>query len=293
MLCINHLDKKKFSDSEEVHQPEENEVPAFLDEEAPEKPVPEKVNERLAKSRPTTSHVSEEKIRLSEAKVERITTELDLLDAKIKNLTITSALAGVVQKRNISEGSLIADGDPLFDIVANNPMTLTVAIPQAVSLYVDKLNKVRAAPVAAPELESDASLFYISPQIDPVNHTIEVRMHVANEKGILKEGDVGEASIVTRKIDKMLTVPISALIQEDDKNFIFIMQAERAVKTEVKVGEAIGADQMAITANLRMDDPIIVSNIENLKAGSFVKIADVPEAPVLPTEAVPNPVTNP
>ena len=258
----------------------------FLDEEKNEQePVPPKVNEPITP--PTEPQIVVEnpdkvdwpsRIRLDEARVERLTKELDQLEKDMTRYAVTAPIAGIVEKRHVTDGSAVRKDEPLYDIVSLHPITLSVNVPQEVSAYVDKMVKVKASPVHAPELSLEGSVFYISPSIDPVKRTLEIRLHVPNEEGIIKDGQDGQAVVVTRKVDKLMVVPAKAVVRQEGKSYVFVVTGNRAEKTEVTVGDSLGRDEVGIEANLRVDDAIITSGQSSLENGTFIKIQEEPSS---------------
>lgn len=272
------------------NKPEEENEPFFVDEEAPQKNQQEKpveVGEKQNPSDPKTLEPRDlpETIRLNETRIERLNKELDQIEGQLQKLTVTSAIAGVVRKRNITEGSSILPGEALFEIINPDPITLTFNVPQEVSSYVDKLVKVEASPLSAPELTLEGSVFFISPAIDPVQKTLEMRIHLPNEKGLIKAGQEGQARVATRKIEKVLVVPVRALVREGSDDYIYLVSGREARKTKVIRREPLGDSEISIDANIRIDEPIIIRGHDQLKDGSFVKITSEP-LPALPLQPI-------
>lgn len=262
---------------------DEETEPAFIDEETGE-PAPYRENSPTPPTVKGPETDLESRFKISEARVERINTELDQLEERLKKLIVTSPLAGVIHKRNVTEGSIFEEGDELFEIIVNNPMTLTVHLPQTVASYVDKQSPVRASPLSASDKSVDGTIFYISPEIDTVNRTLEIRLHLPNEEGLIKEGQEGQAVVSTRKVEKLLIIPRRAVVDKEGGKFIFVVMNGKAVLTEISLGQAMENFDVEITANIRVDDPIVVEGQESLSNGNPVKILDdnTAEAPLAP-----------
>lgn len=246
--------------------------PLFLDED--NKLPPPKGNEPAAnEALPEPEEDGLTKVKMLEATVARMQQELDELQGQILKLTVTAPIAGMIQARQVTEGSAVQAGEPLFEIVTLNPITLSFNVPQEVSAYVDKFIKVTATPAVAPEQTLEGTVFYISPSVDPVKKTLEIRMHLPNENGIIREGQEGKAFVSTRKMEKVLIAPPEAVSTEGNKHFIYVVGGNKVQKTEVKLGQKTDLG-VEIDANLRVDDPIVVSPPANLKDGSFVKVKE-------------------
>ena len=262
-------------------EPSETE-PAFLDEEMPERPVPPKEPDYPSQG-PFQLVDLEAKVRLDEATVERLNKELDQHEEQFKKLTLNASIAGIINKKHVTEGDIVTEGNSLFDIVTVNPITITLGIPQDAVSYVDKLTTVKAAPLSAPDMTLEGTIFYISPEIDPAAKTLQVKAHLPNEKALIKEGQQGKVLVATRKIEKVLMVPREAVIAEGDKNYVYVVFGNKAHKTVVEIRQDLGrANEVGIDADIRIDDAIVVAGQRNLKDGSFVKVvAEVAPVPAL------------
>lgn len=268
------LDRKRFGENPSVGgappegvSPEGRPEGHFLDEEGSEKSIPSPA--------PTQQPVGDPDsiLRLDEAKVDRITTELTQLDDTIKKLSVTTSIAGVVSKKGVTEGGLVQGGDTLFEIVANNPISFSVGLPQEVASFVDKQMAIKVQPVSTPDTSPlDGTIYYVSPEIDASSRTLEIRAHFPNDGGKIKEGDQGKAFVVTHKVEKILIVPRRAVVEAPEGNFIYSIQVGKAVKSPVTIGQDMGNGEVEIQTNIRIDDPVILSGQASLKEGTPVSV---------------------
>lgn len=264
------------------NEPEETE-PAFLDEEAPERAIPPRPENQIPAEAPAGVIDLEAKIRLDEATVERLTEELDQLEERLKKLSLNAPIAGIVNKKHVTEGDIVTEGNSLFDLVTLNPITITFGIPQDAASYVDKLTQVKASPMSAPDMTLEGTIFYISPEIDPASKTMQVKAHLPNEKGLIKEGQQGKVLVATRKVEKILMVQREAVIAEGDKNFVYVVFGNRAQRTPVELRQEQGkGDEVGIDADIRIDDSIVIAGQKSLVDGSYVRVlAETSPAPAL------------
>lgn len=248
----------------------------FLDEEEA-KPVMPKVMGTMEAQIPANPEDLANKIRTTEGNLDALTRELTLLEEGLKNLSVKAGISGTVIKRHVTDGSVVEQGEALFEIVTLDPITLSFFVSQDVSSYVDKGVKVEGAPTDAPELVSEGVVYYVSPALDPVKRMLELKAHFPNPQGLIKAGQEGRAKVATRKTDQVWAIPKRALLSEDSKSYIYVITGSQARRANVKVLNDIDVDYVAADANLRIDDAIIISNPEALKDGDFVKpISDLP-----------------
>lgn len=263
-----------------------DEAAFFLDDELPDAPVPPKNNEP-AKNEPvdlTKEEKPAEKMdppsrsKFVEAKIERIHKEIDQLELTLQNLTLKAPIGGIIQKKHVAEGANIVVGDPLFTVVSLDPITLSFRVPQDVSYYVDKMIKVQASPIEAPDQKKEGAIFFISPTIDKVSKDLEIRIHLPNEDGRIREGQKGIAWLTTRRVDKELVLPREVLVTEGEQNFVFVVMGKKVKKTPVTLKEKLGDKEIILDANLRIDDLIVNSGLAKLKDESYIQLLKNPFA---------------
>lgn len=265
---------------------EQGQETIFLDDEITDQP-PQKPKEAVENPPSNTEEAKKEvaeKIKLLETKIQRLNKELDQLGLELQSQNVTAKLAGVIQTRHITEGSLVTENENLFEIVATDPISMIFYVPQKVSSYVDKLIQVKAHPEESPEMIMEGTIYYISPALDAENKGLEVKIHLPNEKGLFKAGQKGKALVSTRKVDKVLLIPQKALLQEGEFNYVFVAKGNKAQKIKINLGETTENEEIAIEGSLRIDDAIIISTPNNLHDGSFIKV--IKEIPAPQTSAV-------
>lgn len=214
------------------------------------------------------------KLTLAESTVEKMVLELKQLEESLKQLTILAPIGGMVQKRLVSEGGFFQAGEALFEIVNLDPMTLSAHLPVDVASYVDKKSPVKAHPLGAADQLQEGVIFYVSPEIDTINKTIEVRLHLSNPSGAIKEGQEGLATVQTSRVDKVLILPSSAVTTVQGNPAIYVVQGNKAVLSPVEVGQKINDNEWEIRANLRVDDPVILNPPTELVDGNQVRVME-------------------
>lgn len=265
-------------------EPTQEKAPLFLDDEVPsenddEEPYKENEIDKLRREQQDNkSENNKQKLGLQitqlEKKIENLTQEISLTEKKIKQLIIKAPIGGIVQSRFITEGSLIYEKQKLFEIVTINPLKLSLQVPKELSSYVDKMIDVRVSPQSAPEYVGEASIYFISPSLDQVNDTLELKLHVTNDDNRMKAGQMANAVLITRKMDKIFMIPRQALIQKPTKNVIYVVNGPQAHETKVDIIENLNEDELLVKAKLRIDDPIVIRGHSSLSDKSFVKVVE-------------------
>lgn len=116
-----------------------------------------------------------------------------------------------ITKRTVSEGQMVKEGDPLYDLTIENPLRLWANVPERYSESVALGQEVRIHVASAPKQVFKGTVRKINPSVDPVSRTFQVEASVPNDEGRLRPGGFAKVSIVTKRNDRTLTVPREAI----------------------------------------------------------------------------------
>ncbi len=141
--------------------------------------------------------------------VEAATAAVSAANAQVKTAEshlaksfITSPMDGVVAFRGVSVGDRVENmgsGDPLFRIVDNRLLDLTVSVPSS------RLSRVRVgqplefATDALPGRTFTGKVMFINPAIDAASRSAKVVAQVPNDAGLLRGGSFVKGRIVRRQ----------------------------------------------------------------------------------------------
>lgn len=70
---------------------------------------------------------------------------------------------------------------------------------------------------------------------------------------------------------KVNTLPISAVLQEDDSNYVYIVEDGKAKRTEVKIG-SVDTEKMEVEDGIAKSDTVIINPSDDIKDGMDVTI---------------------
>lgn len=267
-----NLAKAKLSIAPEPDTPVSTDDVTFLDEEPATQPSV-KTGEPAEQPKTLTELVD-----VLEAMVERYTTEADALDKILLDLHHKSPVAGTVMDVLFSQGNRVKEQDKLVSIARTDPMSIAFAVPQDVASFVDKTSRVRATLIDAPDVSADGTVYFVSPDLDPVNKSIEIKAHVENSGGRIKGGQKARVRLATNKKDLALIVPESSVINHGNKKYIFAVYGNQARLLEVVTGANMTGGRIEVKGvDLNVDDYVVMNPPPGLKNDAFVKIAAVHE----------------
>jgi membrane fusion protein (multidrug efflux system) len=187
--------------------------------------------------------------------------------------TIRAPIAGIVASREIKPGQHLSVNDVAFRITDTSELIAYLQIPQA------ELTKFAAGHPASIEVASmpgnayDATIARISPTIDTRNGTFRATALIDNASGELAPGMFGRFTIAYEEHADALVVPAAALLDEDDKSSVYVVNNGEVIRRVVETGVETGG-QIEILDGLDENDVVVVIGHSNLRDGSKVLASD-------------------
>jgi len=137
---------------------------------------------------------------------------------------IVAPVDGVIAERSIKLGNLVQANQNLFRIVGMNPLQAVLNVPER------QLGILKAGQVV--QLEADAlpgkkfagSILRIAPVVDPASGTFRVTCQFHDASAVLRPGMFARIDIVYDQRADALTVPRSALVEEDGQTSVFVVE---------------------------------------------------------------------
>src|SRR5690606_21066338 len=142
--------------------------------------------------------VAEAEARLSSARVA-------LADASLR-----APADGLVVRRLVDPGAVVAPGAPLLVFVADGATRLVVEPDESNLALLEVGQRALASADAFPDRAFPARLSWIAPAVDPARGTVEVRLEVPRPPAYLRADMTVSVEIEVARVDDGLTVPASA-----------------------------------------------------------------------------------
>jgi RND family efflux transporter MFP subunit len=114
--------------------------------------------------------------------------ELRAADVELDQSHITAPFDGVVGRRSVHEAQGVKKGDALFWITAQAPMRIIFTVPESAMAFFPRGAKLELTTADYPHLKQPASVFRVSPVVDPASGSIEVIGNLEKPSPLLKPG---------------------------------------------------------------------------------------------------------
>src|SRR3989338_6491050 len=213
----------------------------------------------------------EKQITYLEAKADRARSEIALLDALDRKETITSPMSGIVRRKRVTTGALLAAEDILMEVVQINPIKLKIQLPQEMLAILNVGSEIFFNIPSLRIKKTLARISYVSPEVNPQTGLVEAVCILPNDDGVFKDGLAGEIEIPTDEKTTILMIPEQAIFYESEKSFVYRIVNQIAKKTSIVTGQQTKGD-VQIQSGLKEGDIVAIQFPEKLKDGSMVEL---------------------
>ena len=188
---------------------------------------------------------------------------------------VTAPLDGVVALRSVNVGDLASDaatGKPIFRIVDNSLLNLTVTVSSADSARVKVGQQLEFRVDSLPKQTFTGKVMYVNPELSAADRSLKVIAEVRNVPETLKGGLFAKGRIITGRRAGVLQVPRSAVSNLDlatGKGGVFVVADGVARRREIAAAMT-GGDMLEVSAGLKAGEQYVLRGGFNLKDGDRV-----------------------
>ena len=210
------------------------------------------------------SQVDEAKARLTAAQA-----RYDSILARLADRLIRAPFSGLLGFRQVSEGTLVTPVTPITTLDDIATIKLDFTVPETLLASLRPGLVVAASAAAWPGRVFRGEVRTIGSRVDPVTRAITARALVANDDLLLRPGMLLTVQIETNP-RQALTLPDTALIQDGETSFVFVMANEQVQRREIRTGQRIN-NLVEILEGLAVGDSVVVEGQIKLRDGMPVR----------------------
>jgi RND family efflux transporter MFP subunit len=228
-------------------------------------------------------------VQLAEAQVEQVRSALSSAQVELDQTLVVAPFDGVVGRRFLDRGAFAAANSPVLSVVDLSTIKTTVPVPErdAAKISVGQPATVRVGSIAGAvfpgRVARKAEVF------DPESATTRAEIEVDNPDGRLKPGMFATVSITFDDGGRALLVPAEAVLDEDGRSWLFVLEpgpptaaggeagdgdpappAYTAHRIEVRTLGAADGGRVAVEGRLEAGQRVVVLGHEALADGAPV-----------------------
>ena len=204
------------------------------------------------------------------SRVEAAHAELGVAERALRDANVRAPFAGWIARRDVSRGEYVRTGQPLFELVALDPIEVGFSVAERDSARVAIGQQVDVKVAPYPEESFRGEVTMISPTLDPRTRTLRVKAQIANADGRLRPGLFARADLGVARREGALLVPEEAVLQRADGEVVFTVGSDdKARRVLVKTGMQ-REGKVEIVTGLAAQDQVVVRGHSVLVDGAPV-----------------------
>lgn len=221
-----------------------------------------------------TSAASEQLLDEQEATVKALEAQMAVANAQLNDLRISAPFSGRLGIRQISVGALVRPADVIttLDDTSQIKVDFTVAERHLATLAIGQ--QITATSNAYPGTKFIGKITAIDSRVDPVSRSILVRAVVPNTQEQLRPGMLLRI-VLEKEVLQTLVIPEIALVPQEDKQFVFVIEDNKALKREVVIGER-RPGIVQVISGLQQGETIVTEGTLRIKDQSPVSVLNMP-----------------
>lgn len=218
------------------------------------------------------------RLETARARVDGARSRIKEAELALADCTLRAPIDGVVLKRPIEVGSLVAPGTIAFVIADTRVVKVVFGAPDRL---IEKLKPGGQLDVGFEAVTGTfaGTITRIAPSADPKSRVFEVEATIPNEKDQLKVGMIAKLVIPEAALtERALVLPLTAVVRSprDPRGFsVYVIENAQGKDTaklrDVKLGEVVG-NQVVVTEGLKVGERIVSMGATLLADGEAVRI---------------------
>jgi membrane fusion protein (multidrug efflux system) len=225
---------------------------------------------------------------ISESQFEQLEATMKANDARVAaarsrvdDTVIRAPFSGRVGLRRVSVGSLVNPGATIATLDDLSVIKVDFSVPENFLAGLRDGLKVTATAAAFPGRDFIGTVTGVDSRIDPVSRSVTVRAVVPNADLALKPGMFLTVALA-RDEHQALMVPEAALVPEQSRQFLYIIEEGRATRREVRIGGR-QPGRVEIVSGLKAGEQVIVEGTQKVREGGEVRVVERPVPPAQET----------
>ena len=189
------------------------------------------------------------------------------------NSPVKSHISGTIISVHAQIGATITQAVPIAKISKMDQIEIKTKVSER---YISKMKVGLDAMLhfeAYPDKHFSARISELSPVVDSVSRTMEVRLNLEKNDGSIKVGMFAEVKIITEKKKSVVKIPADCLVKRYGGYYVFVVSDSQVEKRKVTPGIQID-DKLEIVEGLEADEVIVILGQTLLEDKAKIRIVE-------------------
>lgn len=189
---------------------------------------------------------------------------------------VTAPVAGRVGLRNVDVGNTVGPSDTngIAVITQLTPIDVEFAIPQDHAAWLQHnggaFMEVKAFDRTRTELLDTGVFSSLDNQIDTQTGTVRAKARFNNTRLQLFPSQFVNVQLQVRTVKNAVVVPVTAVRQGGNGDYVFVLQDDRTVKLRQVVRGQLLGDRIQVASGLQIGERVVTEGADRLRDGSRV-----------------------
>lgn len=215
--------------------------------------------------------ISQDTYDLTGAQYKQAVLDFEVAQLNLERTRISAPISGQIVERTVTQGQFINPSTPLMRIVNTREIFGQLYLPEKELTRVRTGQKVYIETDLHPGETFDGVVDQVSPVVDEQSGTFRVRYRVLKGIGKLLPGMFVRSHVVVDRKDNVIVVPKAALVREEDRNYVYVVENNQAYRRRVEIGFD-GGDVVEVLSGISSDAEVIVAGYIGLQDGQKVRV---------------------
>ena len=184
---------------------------------------------------------------------------------------VRSPIAGRIISLPVTVGTTVAQSSPIATVARTDDLEVKINIAER---FISRVSNKQTAIVtfdAYPGIEFPATVKEVSPVLDTLTRTMQVKLKFNKKDERIKVGMYARVKLITESIQNAIVVPSTAVLTRDGKAYVFVVSNGMAHQVAVECGISID-NKTEITKGLSSGDEIVIKGQALLNDGVKVNV---------------------
>jgi len=198
---------------------------------------------------------------IANAQVGQASANLNLIKNQIADNFLKSPIKGIITKVNYEVGEQVTPSKALLSVLTENNYQIEVDISET---DIDKVKIGNTAEITldalGPDVKFEAKVYFIEPAATIIQGVTYYKVKISFDpagKGEVKPGMTASAVIQTNKKDDVLMMPARAVIQQNNKNIVRILENNVVREADVTIGLSGDNGMVEVISGVNVGDKVV------------------------------------
>ena len=249
-------------------------------------------NQRLAESKWKRAQDLLHNKTMSLQEADEARAQFDMTGAKVtqmreqlRYMKIRAPFSAIAGARKISPGQVVAKTTVMTTLNDIDPVKVEGNVPERFLSLAKVGAKIQITLAAFPSEKFEGELYFVAPQLDPVNRTAMVKARIPNSDLRIKPGMFASADMTLRVREDSIVIPEAALMPQGERFAVIVVDGEMTAQMRPVKPGVRNAGRVEILDGLKEGETIVVEGWQKTRPGGKVILAPAEKAAPYATAA--------